>query len=137
MPQRGVIDVERHFADHSEGVLAIFEIVDPHVLRDEAADRIDGEPRDRSFDASFVELLRNAIPPFLTESPFGEIPARPAEDENERDDRQTQNAARLGVMDPRAAAIELAGEGWGRGFQDWRRHAGKTSNVQRPTSNAQ
>ena len=116
MQQRRVIDVECDFADHRQRVLAIFEIVNPHVLRDEAPDRIDGEPRDRGFDAALVQFFRNAVAPFLAEPAFREIPARPAEDENERDDRQTENAAGLGVMDLRATAVELACEGRRRRF---------------------
>src|SRR6202030_3124814 len=107
MKERRVIDVERDFADHGERVLAVFEIVDPHVLRDEASHGIEREPLDRRFDAALVQFVGNAIAPFLAEAALRQIPAGPAEDENERDYREAQHAAGLGMANLRAATIAL------------------------------
>ena len=114
--QRRVIDVERDFADHRERVFPVFEIVNANVLRDQPADWIDGQPRDRRFDAALMQFLRNAIAPFFAEAALRQVPARPAEDENERNDREAENAARSRVVRLRAAAIELAREGRRRRF---------------------
>ena len=118
--QRRVINIERDFADDGERVLAVFEIVDPDVLRDETADRVDSEPLDRSFDAALVQFLADAIPPFLAKTALRQIPTGPAENQNESDDREPQISARLGMVRLRAAAVELPGEGRRRGFYDWR-----------------
>ena len=41
MQEGGVINIERDFTDDGERFLAIPGIVDPHVLRDEPAKRIE------------------------------------------------------------------------------------------------
>ncbi len=110
MEERRVINVERDFADDREGILAILEIVDPDVLRNETAHRIDREPLDRRFDPALVQLLGDTIAPFLAKPALRQIPAGPAEDENERNNREPQEAARLGTMNLRPAPVELARE---------------------------
>src|SRR5687767_4834892 len=113
MEQGGVIDVERDFADDRESVFPIFEIVDPDVLRDQAADGIEGEATHRGFDAAFMQLLDDALTPFFSKTAPGQIPAAPGEEENQADEGEAQDTVRKGTMRFGATAIELAGEGGG------------------------
>jgi hypothetical protein len=40
MDERGVIDVERHFADQRQRVFAVSVIKNPYVFRDQTAKRV-------------------------------------------------------------------------------------------------
>jgi hypothetical protein len=133
MEERGVIDVERDFADDRDDVFPIFEIVNPDVLRDQAANGIEREAAHRGFDAALMQLFDDPLAPLFAEPAFSQIPAAPGEEEDNADDREAQNSVGEGTMRPGAAPVELARErGW-----SWLQNGrhGETSNVQRPTSN--
>jgi hypothetical protein len=118
MKERCVINVERDFADDREGVFPIFEIVDPNVLRDQAAHGIEGEAAHGGFDATLVEFLDDALPPLLAEPAFGQIPAAPGEEKDNADDSEAEDSVGEGTVRFGAATVELARERrWSR-FQD-------------------
>ena len=79
MEERGVIDIQRDLADDREGGLAILEIENPDVLRDQAANRIERQPADRCFDAPLVKFLDDAVTPLPAEPALGQIPSAPGQ----------------------------------------------------------
>src|SRR5947208_15707900 len=50
MDERRVINIQRDLTDTGERLLAIFVIEDSHILGDQAAERIQCQSPDRSFD---------------------------------------------------------------------------------------
>ena len=81
MEERGVIDVQRDLADDGERVLAILEIENPDVLRDQAANRIERQPAHRCFDAPLVQFFDDALTPLPSEPALGQIPSAPGQDD--------------------------------------------------------
>ena len=81
MEQRGIVDIERDFADKRESLLLVFRIEDTDVLRDQAAKWIERQA-DRSFHATFVQFLDYAITPLLAKPFFSEVPAAPDQRRN-------------------------------------------------------
>ena len=74
MNQRCVIDVQRDFADECERLFSILVIEDSHIVRDQAAKRIQCQSTDRSFHAVFVQFLDEAVPPLPAKASFRQIP---------------------------------------------------------------
>ena len=72
--ERGVINIERDLADDGERVLAVLEVEDPHVLRDQAAHRVERQPADRCFDSAFVQFFNDAVAPLAAKAALREIP---------------------------------------------------------------
>ena len=91
MEERGVVDIEREFADDGEGFVAILEIVNAHVLRDEAAEGIEREPAHGGFDAAFAQFVRDGGAPLPAETFVRQIPAAPKQ---ERDECENEEPAR-------------------------------------------
>ena len=60
----------------SASVSAIAEIEDAHVLRDQAAERIERELADGSFDAALAQFFDDADAELSTEAAIRQIPAR-------------------------------------------------------------
>ena len=77
--KRSVIDIERNFADDRECVLVVLEIEDAHVLGDQAAHRIKGQPAHRGFDALFVKFFDDAVAPLASEPALRQVPSAPAD----------------------------------------------------------
>src|SRR4051812_26357329 len=92
------------FADGGQGVLAILEVVNSHVLCDGAADRSNRKPPNRCCGTTFVKFLETPVPPFLAEAALREVPARPAKEEDETEDREAEDAPGNEVMNLRAPA---------------------------------
>ena len=107
MKERGVIDVQGDLADYRERVLTIFEIVNLNILRDQAADRIEGKAPDRRFDASLVKFLHDAVPPFFSEAAPGEIPSAPGQAKHAGEHGEMQNPARDKPVRPGLAPVKL------------------------------
>ncbi len=74
MEKRGVIDIKREFADNGEERGRILEIVNAHILRDEAAEGIEGETTDGGFDAALAQLVRDGGAPLAAETFVRQIP---------------------------------------------------------------
>ena len=98
MDERGVIDVERDFADEGERVFAILVIEDAHVLGDQAAERIERQPADGRFDAALVQFFDDAVTPLPAKALLGQIQSTPWQGRDGKNSQQTQcahkNAAR-------------------------------------------
>ena len=98
MDERGVIDVERDFADEGERVFAILVIEDAHVLGDQAAERIERQPADGRFDAALVQFFDDAVTPLPAKALLGQIQSTAWQGRDGKNSQQTQcahkNAAR-------------------------------------------
>ena len=107
MKKRGVVDIEREFADDREEFGAILEIVNPHILRDEAAEGIEREPPHGGFHAAAAQFVGDGGAPLPAETFVRQIPAA----EHEQREAREQEKARAGgeeLAAPGPAAIEAA-----------------------------
>src|SRR5438045_5416745 len=91
MDERRIINIQRDFTDTGERLLAIFVIEDSHILRDQAAERIQCQPPDRSFDTAFVQFLNHAVTPLPAEASFREVPTAAQRDCNCNERHQTRH----------------------------------------------
>src|ERR1700674_2357551 len=114
--ERGVIDIQRDLADDRERVLAILEIENPDVLRDQAAHRIERQQPHRCFDAPFVKFFDNAVTPLSPEPAFRQIPSAPRQRAKSGEEKKAQGSGAR-AMRLRSASIKLAREGWRSRFQ--------------------
>src|SRR5437867_4252317 len=92
MDERGVIDVERDFADESERVFAIFVIEDAHVLCDQAPERVERQSADGSFDAALVQFFDHAVTPLPAKALPGHIQPTTKQGGDGKSSQQTQCA---------------------------------------------
>ncbi len=130
MQERGVINIQRDLADDRERVLAILEVENPDILRDQAANRVERQPAHRCFHAALVQFCDDPVAPLPSEPALGQIPSAPGQGEDDRDEKETQGSGAR-AMGLRSAPVKLPRQG-GRSRFEKRRH-GETSNVERRT----
>jgi hypothetical protein len=123
MEERGVIDIQLDLADNRECVLAILEIENPRVLRDQAANRIERQPAHRCFDAPLVKFFDDAVTPLPAKTALGQIPSAPGKGADGREEKNAGLGRR--AMRLRSAPVKLARQGW---------RSGSKSEAWRPTS---
>ena len=93
MEERGIIDIERHLTDRNERHTQFFRIINAKIARDEAAEWIEGEPADGSFDPAFSKFLNNPGAPLPAEALVREIPTAPKQ-KYENDQSEQAHPAR-------------------------------------------
>src|SRR5881227_566181 len=117
MEECGVIDIERDLADERKCVLAILEIENPHVLCDQAANRIERQPAHRCFDAPLVKFFDDAVTPLPAKAALGQIPSAPSQRADSGEEEKAQGSGARAIR-PRAAPVILARQGWRSWFQE-------------------
>src|SRR5437762_3873471 len=91
LQERGVIHIERNSADPTDDVFTIFVIENPNFLRDQAAERIESESADRSFDTMFAQLFHEQAAPLLAKSFFRKIPAATGQSAKQKNGQKTDH----------------------------------------------
>src|SRR5205823_13436546 len=90
MDDRRIINIQRDFTDTGEPLIAIFVIEDSHILCDQAAERIQCQPPERSFETAFVQFLDHPVTPFPAEASFPKLPTAAQSDCNCNEHHQTR-----------------------------------------------
>ena len=75
MDERGVIDVERNFADTGECIFALLVVENAHIFGDQTAKRIEREAADGGFHAALVQFFDDAITPLSAKAFFRKVPS--------------------------------------------------------------
>src|SRR5262249_50445802 len=73
MDERGVIDIERDFADQGQSVLAILVIKNPYIFCDQTTKGVQRQTPDAGFDSVFAQFLHYAVAPLTAKSSLGEV----------------------------------------------------------------